>query len=767
MPRTLIVPGVSVSTQFDVAPPLPARSGILGAVGVVDRGAGVRSVTARQEAIDLLGKATQYSFPEVFTALSNGVSEVVVSAVDPSSGQVATAILKDDEGDAVAELRARAAGPWGNKLSVQVLRRVAPDGTVRNVRVQVLYRGAVIETHDGLIVRDGHDRDLFTVINRDSGTIVALDPLWQTDLPVLDAGFVAFETSAASKATGVLKGAEAVVHVTASAGGIAGNQVSFAVEAGRATATFKSGTDKDSVRVKARAAGSDGAQIKIEIVTSAAAGVDVNVTGLGPVLRQYKGLGTVKAVVDALNSDPDVTAEGFGTELPAPVPQTALADTRTIVLSVESVRTARFEDLASATAIAGALAQDGTVTASILGTPTALPDVASTNRFYLSGGREAGPLRSYAGQTNPSASIVEIFPAEGDGPTTRLRIAAGTRPSTVRVIAGIDPGTGFQQQELFDDLTLDPDSERYLIDVLAAESKLLRAVSHHQRLHASYFPAESLTPIKLAGGAAPALAAYETAIDALAQEEAVDMVLAGLQEWADPNLDGIAVQRALLGHSRAQADNARPRFVLGSIRPSANHDVKAILDHAAQVGDRRFVLVAPAGTEAAMAGLLGHLDFFQSPTFKSVAAPGAPLVAYSDADLNKLVGPEGNICVIRERRGRGTICIKGIATDGFQISVLRVADRSVREVRAISDKFIGELNNADSRNALKQMIIATFKQMERDGALVPSVDGSSPAFLVDVYGSQEDSAAGIVRIDIAVRPVRAIDYVYATLRIKN
>jgi hypothetical protein len=58
MPRTLLVPGVSVSTQFDVAPPLPARSGILGAVGVVDRGAGVRSVTARREALELLGKAT-------------------------------------------------------------------------------------------------------------------------------------------------------------------------------------------------------------------------------------------------------------------------------------------------------------------------------------------------------------------------------------------------------------------------------------------------------------------------------------------------------------------------------------------------------------------------------------------------------------------------------------------------------------------------------------------------------------------------------------
>ena len=57
--------------------------------------------------------------------------------------------------------------------------------------------------------------------------------------------------------------------------------------------------------------------------------------------------------------------------------------------------------------------------------------------------------------------------------------------------------------------------------------------------------------------------------------------------------------------------------------------------------------------------------------------------------------------------------------------------------------------------------------MERDGALVPSMDGKDPAFQVALYGSQTDFAAGILRIDIAVRPVRAIDYVYATIRVKN
>jgi hypothetical protein len=227
------------------------------------------------------------------------------------------------------------------------------------------------------------------------------------------------------------------------------------------------------------------------------------------------------------------------------------------------------------------------------------------------------------------------------------------------------------------------------------------------------------------------------------------------------------VQQALVAHSRTQADNARPRIALLSIQPSLNADINGIVEHAGQVADRRSVLVAPTGAEGALAGLLGHLEYFQSPTFKTIALPGVPLVAYTESELNKLVGPDGNVCIITQRRARGTICVKGIATDGFQISVVRVADRCIREVKKIADRFIGELNNADARTALKQMIVAVFTQMERDGALVPSVDGKSPAFEVDVYASQNDVAAGNARIDIAVRPVRAIDYVYATIRVKN
>jgi hypothetical protein len=67
-----------------------------------------------------------------------------------------------------------------------------------------------------------------------------------------------------------------------------------------------------------------------------------------------------------------------------------------------------------------------------------------------------------------------------------------------------------------------------------------------------------------------------------------------------------------------------------------------------------------------------------------------------------------------------------------------------------------KLNSEQARTALKQQIVATLTRMEREGALVPSTDGKDPAFIVDVYSTQLDFRAGIVRIDIAVRPVRAI-----------
>jgi hypothetical protein len=773
MARTLVVPGVSVEARFDVPPPLPARSGILGAVGVVDRipAEGVKAVTTTQELLEVFGPATRFSFPEAISALVNGVSELVLSPVAPAGGVAASARLLDDENDAMAVLRARAVGAWGNDLSIRVTRNLSSDRrTVRRVTIEVLHKGRPIERHDNLILRPGDDNDLFTVINRDSGTIVAVDPEFEADLPVNDTVLVSLTNNTAAAASGRLTvGGADLIRVTASQPGESGNYISLETRAGRAVVVLNDSGGQPSLRIRAREPGAAGTAIRVAVADDGAGGVNVTVESPGAAARAYNNQTGIATLVQALAADPAIIAERAGNLLPAPTPSpVALVVTVTVTIREEGVRTVDYADAPDATALTAALESDPGLSAQLVGAGSALPDATQANTFYLIGGRDAGWARRYAGRNNPTSDILEIRAVEGAAADRlRIRFQSGTEPGTARLSVALQLDTGVEEQEVHDNLSMDPDHPRYLPAVLQRESGLVRAVDLYTRARATNWPAATVIPKPLVDGAAPAMSEWQTAIDKLAGEDAVDLVLAGLQEWRDNNLSGLAVQQALVAHARAQADNARPRIALLSIRPSENTDIPGIIEHAGQVTDRRSVLVAPAGAEGALAGLLGHLEYFQSPTFKTIALPGVPLYAYTESELTKLVGPDGNVCVITQRRGRGTICVKGIATDGFQISVVRVADRCIREVKKISDRFIGELNNENSRTALKQMIVAVFTQMERDGALVPSVDGTSPAFEVEVYASQNDVAAGNARIDIAVRPVRAIDYIYATIRVKN
>lgn len=771
MPQALVVPGVSVATRFEVRPPLPSKTGILGAVGVVDinPGTGPIAVTTSQELLALCGPATRYSFPEALAALANGVSELVVSPVDEGSGAAASLILRDDENEAVVVLRARAVGPWGNRLAVRVTPVYGADGvTVRFVHLELLFEGKVVERHTNMILRADDSNDLFRRINRDSATIVAIDPVYLTDLPRLVAIPTAFDTlpSQAAIGTMVAGGGAPLIELEAAVPGERGNEISVEVVEGRATRTFADLAANPALRVSAATPGPAGAGIAVAISDAGSGSTKIDVTGLpsGPLSVTAA---TLDQLVQTLDAHPELVVEKLGDVSPAPAAAANLRAAVTVIVRARGQSTLRFVDLTSAQAIIDALTGQGTLAATLAAGANATSLPSTNNDFHLYGGRSAGRALPLTGQQNDQDVVVVLVPApDADAPRLRVRIVQGSKVGTVRIIAGIETDSGFEAREQFDELTMDPDSTRYLPAALEA-SALVRAIDRFKPSGAVTWPAAVGDAKKFSGGAAPSTVAFKAAIDALDAEEAVDMVLAGLQNWEDASLDHLAVQKHLLGHARTQADKARPRLAIGSLAPSEAGDVKLALAHAAEVGDRRFVLCSPPGSEGAIAGLLGHLEYFQSPTFKSIAALDVPLTRYRDSELDKLVGPEGNLCVIQQRRGRGTICLKGIATSGDQISVTRTADVCVRRVQAIADRFIGELNNADARNSLKQMIVATFLQMERDGALVPSVDGSSPAFQVDVYSSQTDFAAGIVRIDIAVRPVRAIDYVYATITVKN
>jgi hypothetical protein len=356
-------------------------------------------------------------------------------------------------------------------------------------------------------------------------------------------------------------------------------------------------------------------------------------------------------------------------------------------------------------------------------------------------------------------ALFQLLPADEADPvglSTRVD-ASNTGQILVEVLQG-------GVQERFANLVLDPDSDEYLPYVLLTQSRLVRV-----QLLSSITQAAQRLPstqnVPLAGGAAPSVRQYRDAIDLLSDNSRIDLVLA----CVDPGMTDAQVRQvhqALVAHAVTMADNGAPRIAFGSIT-ARETDPNAVRDHSAAVRNRRFVLVAPSGAEGAVAGLVGRLNPQDSPTFKPCPLFDLEPAHYRESELNRLLGSTTNACVVQDRVGHGVVVLRGLDTSGDQISVTRVADQCIRETKAISENFIGELNSEDARIALREQIVATLTRMERAGALVKSTNGKDPAFTVDVYSTQLDFGQGIVRVDIAVRPVRAIDYVYATIRVRN
>jgi hypothetical protein len=238
------------------------------------------------------------------------------------------------------------------------------------------------------------------------------------------------------------------------------------------------------------------------------------------------------------------------------------------------------------------------------------------------------------------------------------------------------------------------------------------------------------------------------------------MVIAALRDFSDP-AKVTRVYGEVISHCNNLSDECKGRIGLGQVPDAGTTETNVQL--ASNLVSDRFVMVAPHGVVGAVAGLVGNLPYFHSPTFKRVSGLGE-LPSLSVEDQKALL--KGYVVPVVLERGRGTIVLRGLTTDGDQINVRRVADRAVRTMKMIGDLFIGQLNTADGRNALKQKLTEALVQMQKDGAIVPSTDGKDPAFKVEVYSSQADFALGIVRVNMAVRPVRAIDYIYATITVQ-
>lgn len=270
-------------------------------------------------------------------------------------------------------------------------------------------------------------------------------------------------------------------------------------------------------------------------------------------------------------------------------------------------------------------------------------------------------------------------------------------------------------------------------------------------------------PMPLTGGQDPTPDEYAQALTRLEAFGEVDMVTASHSMTLEA--DVTAVWAAVRSHCDRMSRVARNRVGFGEILPAKGKpDFAAALRMASTVISERFVMSAPHGYMGAVIGTIADLDYYQSPTFKPLAGVASLAFDFTDSQLEALL-KAGVLPVDRVAR-KGIAIVHGITTSREQINVTRVADRAVRHVQNIAQDFIGLLNTEEQRLALKQRISEAFTRMEAENAIVPSTDGKSPAFVVDVASSQADFAQGIVRVHVAVRPVRAIDYIYATIRVQ-
>jgi len=316
--------------------------------------------------------------------------------------------------------------------------------------------------------------------------------------------------------------------------------------------------------------------------------------------------------------------------------------------------------------------------------------------------------------------------------------------------------------EIFDNLVGKEDDDRYYIDIINAGSDMVTLEKKSGELPAT------LVEGYLSGGINATMKDYENALEELEMEPDVDLVCATVMDYKDLSFVK-QLYANVEAHCKTMSLAAMNRIGFGQVPPAdelrhQNEEAKEIINMTLTLSSDRFVLVAPHGVLGAVMGLIGSLKYYESPTYKTISGVSGLARNYTPSNLKEML--KANVLLLEAKRGKGIIVEKGISTSGEQISVTRIADRAVRGVKMIGDAFIGTLNTHLGRNALKEKITEFFLQMEKDGAIQPNSAKTDPAFKVDVYASDDDIAKGIVRVDIAVRPVRAIDYIYGTILVR-
>jgi Phage tail sheath C-terminal domain len=265
--------------------------------------------------------------------------------------------------------------------------------------------------------------------------------------------------------------------------------------------------------------------------------------------------------------------------------------------------------------------------------------------------------------------------------------------------------------------------------------------------------------------------------DDLANVSSVD-VANGLAALANETINilvvggmGSATIRAAVGAHLEQTQNdGRERI---AILGASDSDASTVEGEVADIADERIVLVAPglvatdartgqnvtlppAYLAAVVAGKLSTLAPEISLTNQTLPISDLD-VHYNSALLKTLL--LDRVLIVRPKFGFQVV--KGITTDtgAFkQISIRRVVDYAKAGVRLGSDPYIGRLNNARVRAALKATLDGFLSQMVLDEMLV--------AYQLDVSATRAQEIQGIAVVAMTLQPTFTIDYIRVTMTLQ-
>ena len=221
----------------------------------------------------------------------------------------------------------------------------------------------------------------------------------------------------------------------------------------------------------------------------------------------------------------------------------------------------------------------------------------------------------------------------------------------------------------------------------------------------------------------------------------------------------------LLGHLNETADADHERMgVIGA--PGAS--VADFKGHS--VASDRVVLVAPglavpngptlppAYAAAAVTGLISSVAPQVSLTNKPINVPGLA-AAFNRGEQEQLI--PRNVLALVDKEGFRVL--KGVTTQGegqpfSSIPIRRIVDYAKYGVRSAANSYLGRLNNARVRGALKATLDGFLTRMVEDEMLT--------GYELEVTATRAQEIAGEVSVAMTIQPTFSIDFIRVTMILK-